>query len=442
MININSKLPTVGTTIFTVMSKLAQDHNAINLSQGFPDYPADKKLIEYVDKAMKDGHNQYAPMTGLPILRELVADKMLSLYGANYDAENEITITAGGTQAIFTALAAVINPGDEVIIFEPAYDSYSPTIKLLGGLVKPFELHAPGYHIDWEMVKKLFSANTKMIILNSPQNPTGSILSKNDIDALIKLTKDTDILILSDEVYEHIIYDGEQHESVALYPELQERSFVIASFGKLLHTTGWKLGYCLAPAKLTTEFRKIHQFNVFSVNTPMQMGIANYLKHVNVFDNLYVNNVQGTAIPLSQLASLKLETSALSINHQNKVRTISVNSFVQKGYLNDKVIQDVETQMAKISPISIAELVSVVELHALGVAEGVSQVLFAASPLWRRSFGGCALLSVDNGSESWRVISATGMSRMSRFWRRIRYSNRSSGPSNASRMTSSASGGM
>jgi len=286
MILINSKLPTVGTTIFSVMSKLAQDHQAINLSQGFPDYPTDSKLIDFVAAAMKDGYNQYAPMPGLLELRTLIADKTKKIYNADYDPETEITITAGGTQAIFTALTAVINPGDEVIIFEPAYDCYSPTVKLLGGLVKPFELHGPDYKIDWEMVKKLFTANTRMIILNSPQNPTGSILSKEDIDALIKLTKNTDILILSDEVYEHIIFDGEKHQSVALYPELQERSFIVASFGKLLHTTGWKLGYCLAPAKLTAEFRKIHQFNVFSVNTPMQMGIANYLKNEPVYENI------------------------------------------------------------------------------------------------------------------------------------------------------------
>lgn len=286
MIHINSKLPTVGTTIFSVMSKLAQEHNAINLSQGFPDYPTDKKLIELINEAMLAGHNQYAPMQGLADLRATIAKKMMNNHNANYDHETEITITAGGTQAIFTAIASVINPGDEVIIFEPAYDSYAPTVKLFGGLVKPFVLHAPDYVIDWEMVKKLFSANTKMIILNSPQNPTGSILSKADIEALIKLTKDSDVLILSDEVYEHIIFDGEQHESVARYPELRERSFVIASFGKLLHTTGWKLGYCLAPAKLMAEFRKVHQYNVFSVNTPMQLGIANYLRDDSIYKNI------------------------------------------------------------------------------------------------------------------------------------------------------------
>lgn len=283
---LNSKLPTVGTTIFSVMSKLAKEHNAINLSQGFPDYATNPKLIKFVADAMIDGHNQYAPMEGLFALRELVAEKMSSFYDVNYNPETEITITAGGTQAIFTALASVINPGDEVIIFEPAYDCYSPTIKLLGGLVKPFELHAPDYAIDWEMVKMLFSVNTKMIIINNPHNPTGSILSKKDIDALIKLTKNTDILILSDEVYEHMIFDGEQHESVSKYPVLKERSFIVASFGKLLHTTGWKIGYCLAPAKIMTEFRKVHQFNVFSVNTPMQIGISNYLKSENIYQEI------------------------------------------------------------------------------------------------------------------------------------------------------------
>ncbi|WP_316835345.1 methionine aminotransferase [Pedobacter nutrimenti] len=286
MISIHSKLPGTGTTIFTVMSKLAEEHQAINLSQGFPDYDCDPKLIEFVNEAMKSGQNQYAPMTGLPILRELVAQKVNDLYNANYHPDTEVTITAGGTQAIFTALTACINPGDEVIIFEPAYDSYAPTVKMLGGLVKPYQMAPPNYEIDWNMVKKLFSANTKMIILNSPHNPTGSILSETDIQELIKLTRNTDILILSDEVYEHLIYDGRKHLSIALYPELRERSFIIASFGKLLHATGWKTGYCVAPESLTKEFRKIHQFNVFSVNTPMQAAIARYLKDAEVYNSL------------------------------------------------------------------------------------------------------------------------------------------------------------
>ena len=227
---------------------------------------------------MKDGFNQYAPMPGSPLLQQNIAEKVEKLYNVKYNPSTEITVTAGGTQAIFTALATIINSGDEVIIFEPAYDSYAPTIRLLGGLVKTYELAPPNYSIDWDMVKKLFTANTRMIILNSPQNPTGSILSENDMNALIKLINGTDILILSDEVYEHLIYDEQKHQSVMLYPELRERSFIVASFGKLLHATGWKLGYCLAPEKLTKEFRKVHQFNVFSVNSAMQQAIAEYIK--------------------------------------------------------------------------------------------------------------------------------------------------------------------
>ncbi|MGO4875526.1 methionine aminotransferase [Pedobacter sp. AJM] len=277
MLNIQSKLPGVGTTIFSVMSQLATAHQAINLSQGFPDYPCDPKLVALVNQAMKDGFNQYAPMPGNHFLNETIAQKVESLYQVKYHPETEITVTAGGTQAIFTALAAIINSGDEVIIFEPAYDCYAPTVRLLGGLVKTYELAPPHYGIDWDMVKKLFTSSTRMIILNSPQNPTGSILSDEDMKSLIKLISGTDILILSDEVYEHLIYDEEKHNSVMLYPELRERSFIVASFGKLLHATGWKLGYCLAPALLMKEFRKVHQFNVFSVNSAMQQAIATYI---------------------------------------------------------------------------------------------------------------------------------------------------------------------
>ena len=286
MIATYSKLPGTTNSIFSAMSQLAAEHNAINLSQGFPDYDCDPKLITLVTDAMKNGHNQYAPMTGIPSLRELVTDKVNRLYGSDYHPEKEITITAGGTEAIFTALTACIQPGDEVIIFEPAYDCYAPTIRMLGGLVKSYEMAAPDYDIDWEMVKKLFTASTKMIILNSPHNPTGIILKDEDVQALIKLTKNTDVLILSDEVYEHLVYDGAQHKSLALYPELRERAFIVASFGKLLHATGWKIGYCLAPQNLMKEFRKIHQFNVFSVNTPMQVGIANYLKDAATYTGL------------------------------------------------------------------------------------------------------------------------------------------------------------
>jgi methionine aminotransferase len=268
------------------MSKLAEEHQAINLSQGFPDYDCDPELLHMVNAAMLEGANQYAPMPGLADLRELIAGKSKTLYQSDYNPDTEVTVTTGGTQAIFTAIAATINPGDEVIIFEPAYDSYAPCVKMFGGLVKSYEMVPPNYEIDWEMVKRLLNASTRMIILNSPHNPTGRILSEKDMEALIKLTRGTDILILSDEVYEHLIYDGQQHRSIAMYPELKERSFIVASFGKLLHATGWKVGYCMAPENLMKEFRKVHQFNVFSVNTPMQHGIVRYLRDPGKYSQL------------------------------------------------------------------------------------------------------------------------------------------------------------
>jgi methionine aminotransferase len=340
MISIQSKLPNTGITIFSVMSKLAEEHNAINLSQGFPDYDCDPVLIDLVTDAMQKGFNQYAPMPGLPVLREMIAEKVSNLYGANYHPDTEVTITAGGTQAIFTALSACINSGDEVIIFEPAYDCYAPAIKLLGGLVKPYELAPPNYEIDWEMVKKLFTANTKMIILNSPQNPTGCILSENDIKALIKLTKNTDVLILSDEVYEHIIFDGQKHQSIAAYPELKERSFIVASFGKLLHTTGWKMGYCLAPEQLMKEFRKVHQFNVFSVNTPMQVGIANYLKNAETYTGLSAYFQQKRDFFRSLLTETKFNLlpcngsyfQCVSYAHLNKEKDVDMAQMLVKEY--------------------------------------------------------------------------------------------------------------
>ncbi|WP_207423382.1 methionine aminotransferase [Desertivirga brevis] len=286
MIHFKSKLPKTATTIFSVMSKLAADHNAINLSQGFPDYDAPAELTTLVNKYMEQGKNQYAPMAGVPLLRERISEKVQDLYGSFYNPETEITITAGGTQAIFTAIAATVQPGDEVIVFEPAYDSYAPTVKLFGGLVKPFELCPPDYKIDWQMVRKLISSRTKMIILNSPQNPTGVILDDEDIKQLIAITRGTDILILSDEVYEHLIYDGKEHLSMARFPELSERSFITSSFGKLFHTTGWKIGYCLAPEELMNEFKKVHQFLVFSVNTPMQYAIADFLSDKGYYKEL------------------------------------------------------------------------------------------------------------------------------------------------------------
>jgi methionine transaminase len=283
---ISSKLPRVGTTIFSTMSKLAMEHNAINLSQGFPDFECPQALVTAVNTAMKEGHNQYAPMPGVMRLREMIAEKTEELYGAKYNPETEITVTAGATQAIYTAIAAIIREGDEVIIFEPAYDCYEPAIELNGGKTIYLQLQAPNYTINWNEVKKRVNHHTRMIIINSPHNPCGSILTAEDMKTLEKITKNTEIIILADEVYEHIIFDGHRHESMAKYPNLASRSFIISSFGKTFHTTGWKVGYCLAPKELMTEFRKVHQFNVFCVNTPMQYGIAEFLKNKSHYNDL------------------------------------------------------------------------------------------------------------------------------------------------------------
>ena len=276
--SIISKLPGIETSIFAVMSKKAIDNNAINLSQGFPDFEVSPELINMIAKNMRKGNNQYAPMPGLPLLRERISQKIEKCHGVSYKPETEITVTAGATQAIFTAISAFVRDEDEVIIFEPAYDCYSPTIKLNRGIVKYAKLRLPDYHIDWQEVSKMISHRTKMIIINTPHNPTGAILSKKDLDKLYKLTKDTDIIILSDEVYEHLIFDRKKHYSLSAYPGLAERSIVIASFGKTFHATGWKMGYAVAPEKLMAEFRKTHQFVVFAVNTPIQYALAEYLK--------------------------------------------------------------------------------------------------------------------------------------------------------------------
>ncbi|MGF2411200.1 methionine aminotransferase [Ferruginibacter sp.] len=275
---INSKQPNAGTTIFTVMSVLAAEHNAINLGQGFPDFLMDEELVALVNAAMQKGNNQYVHMNGLITLRESLAEKINYLYAATVNPETEITITPGGTYAIFTALTTVLQPGDEVIVFEPAYDSYIPTIEINGAVPVLIPLTFPDYKIKWELVKQKISSKTKMIMLNSPHNPTGAVLSEYDIAQLRAIVKDTGIFILSDEVYEHLIFDGLQHQSMLRYPDLLERSFVCFSFGKTYHCTGWKIGYCVAPAALMSEFRKIHQFNCFSCNSPVQFALATYLQ--------------------------------------------------------------------------------------------------------------------------------------------------------------------
>ncbi|SDH85486.1 methionine aminotransferase [Chryseobacterium taeanense] len=281
-----SKLSNVGTTIFSQMTQLANENEAINLSQGFPDFMPDSELLDHVNHFIKKGFNQYAPMAGMMVLKEQIAEKIENSHQAIYHPDSEITITAGGTQAIFTAIASFIKKDDEVIIFEPAYDCYEPTVELFGGIVKRFEMKAPDYEIDWNIVKSLVSDKTKMIILNNPNNPAGKVLKENDMEELIKIVKGTSILILSDEVYENIVFDGRRHLSICRYPELKERSLLVASFGKLFHVTGWKIGYCAAPENLTHEFRKVHQFNVFSVNTPMQLALAEYMKNPDHYNYL------------------------------------------------------------------------------------------------------------------------------------------------------------
>ena len=276
---LRSRLPAVGTTIFTRMSMLAAEHGAVNLGQGFPDFACDPALPRMVADAMRDGHNQYPPMAGAAPLREAIAAKVAALYGRSLDPALEITVTAGATQALTTAILCCVHPGDEVIVIEPAFDSYLPAIALAGGVAVPVSMRVDehGYSIPWDRVAAAVTARTRLLIVNSPHNPTGSILRRSDIDALRAIVNGTDILILSDEVYEHMVYDGATHESICRYPDLAERAFVVSSFGKTYHVTGWKIGYVAAPPTLTAEFRKVHQYNVFTVNTPMQHGIAAYM---------------------------------------------------------------------------------------------------------------------------------------------------------------------
>jgi methionine aminotransferase len=284
--HISSKLPNVGTTIFTVMSALATEYKAVNLGQGFPDYPMSEELTAKVYEAMKQGHNQYAPMPGLISLREAIANKVQQLYHTTINPDTEITITPGGTYAIYSAFTTILHPGDEVIVFEPAYDSYIPNIEINGGKVIPLPLTYPDYKIDWDLVRSSITIKTKAIIINSPHNPTGSVLDKNDIEELKQIVADTNIFIVSDEVYEHLIFDELQHESMLKYPELFERSFVCFSFGKTYHCTGWKLGYCIAPAAMMKEYRKVHQFNAFTCFTPAQVALAEHLKNKDAYLSL------------------------------------------------------------------------------------------------------------------------------------------------------------
>ncbi|WP_294348773.1 methionine aminotransferase [uncultured Sphingobacterium sp.] len=359
--NLSSKLPHVGTTIFTQMTMLANAHQALNLSQGFPDFEADPRLVKLVTEAMQNGYNQYAPMIGVQSLRDAIVKKYDQIYNIEVDATEELTITSGGTQAIFTAIATVVRPEDEVIIFEPAYDCYAPTVELFGGRVVPVRLLAPDFRIDWDYVATLMNSKTRLIIINNPNNPTGKVLGKEELIKLGSVLEGTRILLLSDEVYEHIVFDGASSQSVLKIPTLRERSFVVASFGKLLHTTGWKIGYCVAPPQLTHEFRKVHQFNVFSVNAPMQFAIAEYLEDISYVKglssfferkrNLLKDGLKGsrfTILPCEGTYFLNINYSgisnekefefACSLTTQHKIATIPLSAFY-KEVTNQQVLR-------------------------------------------------------------------------------------------------------
>ncbi|GGK36449.1 MULTISPECIES: methionine aminotransferase [Flavobacteriaceae] len=356
-----SKLPEVPTSIFSVMSALAHKENALNLSQGFPDFESDKNLINMVHKAMVNGKNQYAPMPGIFSLRQAISNKMEHLYGVSYNPETEITITAGATQAIFTAIATTVKKDDEVLIFKPAYDCYEPTIQLFGGKAIAVQLDPESFIIDWKLVKSLITDKTRMIIVNTPHNPSGRILTAIDMLQLENILKDTNILLLSDEVYEHIIFDGELHQTAALYPVLAERAFITASFGKTFHNTGWKIGYCLAPKELMAEFRKVHQFNVFSVNHPTQVALAEYLKTPSNYLNL--NNFyqqkrdlflslikdtrfefipsKGTYFQLLNFKNITDESDydfAIRLTKEQKIASVPISVFNENG-LDTKVLR-------------------------------------------------------------------------------------------------------
>jgi len=360
-LRINSKLPGVGTSIFTVMSGLAHEYNAINLGQGFPDYSMSEDLMNLVNDVMHKGFNQYVPMQGYMPLREAIAEKAAFLYGASINPDSQITITPGGTYAIYTALTAVLQPGDEVLVFEPAYDSYIPNIEINGAVPVLIHLKFPDYRIDWEEVKNRITPKTRMIMLNSPHNPTGSVLTEEDMTQLRKLIDGTNIFICSDEVYEHLIFDHIPHQSVLRYPDLLERSFVCFSFGKTYNCTGWKLGYCISSPGLMSEFRKVHQFNCFCCHTPSQVALAGYIKNKDAYLSLsgFMQQKRDYFIQLMQNTRFTMLSSkgsyficarynrisdegdldfAKRITREHGVAVIPLSSFYKSGR-DDKVIR-------------------------------------------------------------------------------------------------------
>lgn len=345
-----SKLPDVGTTIFTVIGQLSAEHNALNLSQGAPNFSCQPALIDAVAKSMRAGQNQYAPMSGLAALRHALSAKVAALYGSHYDADQEVTITASASEGLYSAISALVHPGDEVIYFEPAFDSYSPIVRLQGATPVPLTLSMDDFSIDWDRVSSAINSRTRMIIINSPHNPTGAIFTQHDVDRLTALTRHTDIVILSDEVYEHVVFDGERHESMARHPELAERSVIVSSFGKTYHVTGWRVGYTLAPAALMDEIRKVHQFMVFTADTPMQYAfaeaLANPQSYLGLADfyqqkrDLLVNALQGSRFELlpsrgsffmlarfSHFSPLTDDEFVLSLIRDHQVSSIPLSAF-------------------------------------------------------------------------------------------------------------------
>lgn len=356
-----SKLPDVGTTIFTVMSGLATEHGAINLGQGFPDFPMSEALVNKVTEVMQQGYNQYVPMQGYLPLREALAEKAAFLYAAAIDPVSQITITPGGTYAIYTALTTILRPGDEVIVFEPAYDSYIPNIEVNGAVAVRIPLEFPGYSVNWEKVKQAITVRTRAIVINSPHNPTGAVLTESDLKSLADLTRDTEIFVVSDEVYEHLIFDGIPHQSVLRYPELMERSFVCFSFGKTYHCTGWKLGYCISAPALMAEFRKVHQFNCFCCHTPSQVALAEYIRNREAYLELpsflqrkrdyFIDLMKDTRFDLlhssgsyficasySRISDESDKDFSIRITKEHGVATIPVSAFYKDGK-DDKVIR-------------------------------------------------------------------------------------------------------
>ena len=359
--SVQSKLPGIGTTIFTVMSSLASELKAINLGQGFPDFQMNEELIALVNEAMEKGYNQYVPMQGYMPLREAIAEKIQFLYKNSVDADSQVTITPGGTYAIYTALTTVLQPGDEVIVFEPAYDSYVPNVEINGAIPVLIDLEFPEYTINWEKVRQKLSPKTRMIILNSPHNPTGAVLKKRDMEELRSIVADSNILILSDEVYEHLIFDNIPHESILRYPDLAERSFVCFSLGKVYHCTGWKLGYCISSAALTKEFRKVHQFNCFSCNAPMQVALSGFLMKKDSYLSLgsfmqgkrdyfqrLMQQTKFTALPshgsyfqvyrFDRISDESDTDFTIRVTREHGVAAIPVSAFYQSG-MDHKVIR-------------------------------------------------------------------------------------------------------